>query len=86
MCVCVCEFVLICGWSDRYDVLSQLPSSLTAVTAESDSLRRLMSGIKQLHVSGYMTSVDTRCLATNLLQFVFQVVVLYNTLCHTKRK
>jgi len=54
-------------------VVSQLPSSLSEVTAESDSLYRLMSGIKQLHVTGYLKSVDTRRLAADLLQFVFQV-------------
>ena len=58
------------GWCDRYDVLSQLPASLSDVTVESDSLSRLMSGIKQL---GYLTSVNTRDIAAKLRQFVFQV-------------
>ena len=56
-----------------YDVRSQLPTSLSDVVAESDSLCHLMSGIKQLHVCGLLKYVDTHQLAADLLQFVFQV-------------
>ena len=54
-------------------MLSHLPTSLSEVSAESTSVYRLISGIKQLQVAGYLTSVDTRRMAANLLQFVFQV-------------
>ena len=54
-------------------MLSQLPASLSDVTVESDSLSRLMSGFKQLHCAGYLTSVNTRDIAAKLCQFVFQV-------------
>ena len=66
----MCEAVMCCG---RYDVLSRLPTSLSELTAESAGLSHLMSGIKQLHVSAHLTSTDTRRLAADLLQFVFQV-------------
>ena len=54
-------------------MLSQLPTSLSDVTVESDSLSRLMSGIKQLHCTGHLTSVNTHNIAAKLRQFVFQV-------------
>jgi len=68
--------------------LDQLPTSLSDVTAESEGLCRLMSGIKQLYLSGYLTSVDTRCLAQKLLQFVFQVGMFHSMffLTHTLNK
>jgi len=63
--------------------VSQLPSSLGELRAETGtSLRRLMSGIKQLHAAGrYLTSVDLgRRLAEALRQFVFEVVTHFVTL------
>ena len=54
-------------------MLSHLPTSLSEVSAESTSVCRLISGIKQIQVAGYFTSIDTRHMAANLLQFVFQV-------------
>ena len=68
--------VKVYWWCGRYDVVSQLPTSLSEVSVESSSLPRLMSGVKQLHVTGYLTSLDTRRqLATDLLHFVFQVLL-----------
>ena len=56
-------------------MLSQLPTSLSDVTAEAAAhLTHLISGIKQLHVSGHLSSTDScRVLANDLLQFVYQV-------------
>ena len=76
--------VKVYWWCGRYDVVSQLPTSLSEVSIESSSLPRLMSGIKQLHVTGYLTSLDTRRqLAADLLHFVFQVSLGVQSQCRT---
>jgi len=66
-------YVKPCCWCGRFDVLSQLPPSLSDLAAESSGLSHLLSGVKQLHISGHLTSVDTQRIASDLLQFVFQV-------------